>query len=251
MSFRFTAPLAGLIAIVLSATAMAADVPANIAAAIANPARPEAQRERDAVRHPGELLAFAGVKPGDKVADFMMGGGYFTRIFSGAVGATGKVYAFQAAEFISFMADYATWQDETVAFAPNIVPVRTSLAGFSFAEPLDLIFTAQNYHDLHLGSATPEQITAINGQLFAALKPGGVLLVIDHYAADGSGDRDSNKLHRIDIATVKAELTAVGFVLEAESDILRNPADPRTANVFDPALRGKTDQFVLKFRKPA
>ncbi len=251
MSFRFTAPLAGLIAIVLSATAMAADVPANIAAAIANPARPEAQRERDAARHPGELLAFAGVNPGDKVADFMMGGGYFTRIFSGAVGATGKVYAFQAAEFISFMADYATWQDETVGFAPNIVPVRTSLAGFSFAEPLDLIFTAQNYHDLHLGSATPEQITAINGQLFAALKPGGVLLVIDHYAADGSGDRDSNKLHRIDIAMVKAELTAVGFVLEAESDILRNPADPRTVNVFDPAMRGKTDQFVLKFRKPA
>lgn len=251
MFFRFTAPLAGLIAIVLSATAMAADVPANIAAAIANPARPEAQRERDAARHPGELLAFAGVKPGDKVADFMMGGGYFTRIFSGAVGPTGKVYAFQAAEFISFMADYATWQDETVGFAPNIVAVRTSLAGFSFAEPLDLIFTAQNYHDLHLGSATPEQITAINGQLFAALKPGGVLLVIDHHAADGSGDRDSNKLHRIDIATVKAELTAVGFVLEAESDILRNPADPRTANVFDPALRGKTDQFVLKFRKPA
>ena len=251
MFFRFTAPLAGLIAIVLSATAMAADVPANIAAAIANPARPEAQRERDAARHPGELLAFAGVKPGDKVADFMMGGGYFTRIFSGAVGATGKVYAFQAAEFISFMADYATWQDETVGFAPNIVAVRASLAGFSFAEPLDLIFTAQNYHDLHLGSARPEQITAINGQLFAALKPGGVLLVIDHYAADGSGDRDSNKLHRIDIAMVKAELTAVGFVLEAESDILRNPADPRTANVFDPALRGKTDQFVLKFRKPA
>lgn len=251
MLFRFTAPLAGIVAVVLSATAMAADLPANIAAAVANPARPEVQRERDAGRHPAELLAFAGVRPGDKVADFLMGGGYFTRIFSGAVGPTGKVYGYQAAEFIAFQADYAKWQDETVAFAPNIVPVRTSLAAFGFAEPLDLIFTAQNYHDLHLGQATPEQIAGINKQLFAALRPGGVLLVIDHYAADGSGDRDSNKLHRIDIAMVKAELTAAGFLLEAESDLLRNPSDPRTASVFDPALRGKTDQFVLKFRKPA
>ncbi|MDP1738776.1 MAG: methyltransferase [Caulobacter sp.] len=251
MSFRFTAPLAGIVAIVLSAAAMAADIPANIAAAVANPARPEAQRERDASRHPAELLAFAGVQPGDKVGDFLMGGGYFTRIFSGAVGPTGKVYGYQAAEFVSFMSDYAKWQDDTVAFAPNIAPVRSSLAAITFPEPLDLIFTAQNYHDLHLGRATPEQIAAINKQLFDALKPGGVLLVIDHYATDGSGDSQSNKLHRIDIAMVKAELIAAGFVLEAESDILRNPADPRTASVFDASIRGKSDQFVLKFRKPA
>ena len=251
MSFKFTAPLAGIIAIVLSATAMAADVPASITAAVDNPARPAAQRERDAARHPAELLAFAGVKPGDKVGDFLMGGGYFTRIFSGEVGPTGKVYGYQAAEFIGFQGDYAKWQDETVAFAPNIAPVRASLGGFTFPEPLDLMFTAQNYHDLHLGSASPEQIAAINRQIFAALKPGGVLIVVDHYAVDGSGDRDSNKLHRIDIATVKSELAAVGFVLEAESDILRNPSDPRTASVFDPSMRRKTDQFVLKFRKPA
>ena len=251
MSFKFTAPLAGIIAIVLSATAMAADVPASITAAVDNPARPAAQRERDAARHPAELLAFAGVKPGDKVGDFLMGGGYFTRIFSGAVGPTGKVYGYQAAEFIGFQGDYAKWQDETVAFAPNIAPVRASLGGFTFPEPLDLMFTAQNYHDLHLGRASPEQIAAINRQIFAALKPGGVLIVVDHYAVDGSGDRDSNKLHRIDIATVKTELAAVGFVLEAESDILRNPSDPRTVSVFDASMRGKTDQFVLKFRKPA
>ncbi len=251
MSFRFTAPLAGVIAIVLSAAAIAADIPANIAAAVANPARPEAQRAADATRHPAQILAFAGVKPGDKVSDFMMGGGYFTRILSGAVGPTGKVYAYQAAEFIGFNPDYAKWQDEAATFAPNILPVRFSLAALAFPEPLDLIVTAQNYHDLHLGRATPEQIAAINQQMFAALKPGGVLLVIDHYAADGSGDRDSNTLHRIDIAMVKAELAAAGFVLEAESDVLRNPADPRTASVFDGSIRGKSDQFVLKFRKPA
>jgi len=244
------APLAGALCLALAGGAFAAEVPANIAAGVANPARPETQRARDAARHPAEILAFAGVKSGDKVGDFLMGGGYFTRIFSGAVGPTGKVYGFQAAEFIGYMADYGKWQDETVAFAPNIAPVRASLGAFAFPEKLDLIFTAQNYHDLHLGMATPAQIAAIDRQLFDALKPGGVLLVIDHYAADGSGDSQSNKLHRIDIATVKSELTAAGFVLEAQSDILRNPDDPRTASVFDPSIQGKTDQFVLKFRKP-
>lgn len=251
MARKILAPLAGAFALILTAGAFAADVPANIAAGVANPARPEAQRARDAARHPAEILAFAGVKPGDKVGDLMMGGGYFTRIFSGAVGPQGKVYGFQAAEFIHFMGDYAKWQDETAAFAPNIVPVRQSLGAIAFPEPLDLIFTAQNYHDLHLGSASPEQIAHINKSLFAALKPGGVLVVVDHYAADGTGATLSNKLHRIDIATVKSELEAAGFVLEAQSDILRNPADPRTASVFDASIQGRTDQFVLKFRKPA
>jgi predicted methyltransferase len=244
------APLAGALSLALTTGAFAAEIPANIAAAVSNPARPETQRARDAARHPAEILAFADVKSGDKVGDFLMGGGYFTRIFSGAVGPTGKVYGYQAAEFIGYMADYGKWQDDTAAFAPNIAPVRASLASFSFPEPLDVIFTAQNYHDLHLGMATPQQIAAINKQLFDALKPGGVLVVVDHYAADGSGDRDSNKLHRIDIATVKSELAAAGFKLEAESDLLRNPSDPRTASVFDPSIQGKTDQFILKFRKP-
>ena len=250
MKSRFAIPLAGIFALLLTAAAVAGDIPTNIAAAVANPARPEAQRAADAHRHPAELLAFAGVKPGDKVSDFMMGGGYFARILSGAVGPTGKVYAYQAAEFIGFNPDYAKWQDEAAKFAPNIVPVRFSLGAQAFPESLDLILTAQNYHDLHLGRATPEQIAAINTQMFAALKPGGVLLVIDHYAADGTGDTLSNTLHRIDIAMVKSELAAAGFVLEAQSDVLRNPADPRTASVFDPSIRGKSDQFVLKFRKP-
>lgn len=250
MARRCIAALAGGLSLILAQGAFAAEVPANIAAAMAAAGRPEAQRAADANRKPAEILAFAGVKPGDRVSDFMMGGGYFSRILSGAVGPGGKVYAYQASEFIAFQASYAAGQDETVKFAPNIVPVRASLGTVSFPEPLDLILTAQNYHDLHLGMATPEQIAAINKQVFDALKPGGVLLVIDHYATDGTGDRDSNKLHRIDIAMVKAELAAAGFVLEAESDVLRNPADPRTASVFDDSIKGRSDQFVLKFRKP-
>lgn len=250
MTRRFLAPLAGALTLAFAVGAVAADTASNIASAIANPARPDRQRAADASRKPAEILAFAGVEPGDKVGDVMMGGGYFTRLFSGAVGPTGKVYAVQPTEFIAFNGDYAKWQDETATFAPNIVPVRVSLGAMTFAEPLDVIFTAQNYHDLHLGSATPAQIAGINRLMFAALKPGGTLILIDHAAADGSGDSHSGKLHRIDIATVKAELTAAGFVLEGESDVLRNPADPRTASVFDPSIQGKTDQFVLKFRKP-
>lgn len=256
MARRCLAALAAGLVSILTVTATLAAVPvivipANISAGVANPERPEAQRAADANREPEVVLAFAGVKPGDKVSDFMMGGGYFSRILSGAVGPTGKVYAYQASEFIAFQANYAVWQDETVKFAPNILPVRASLGTVTFPEPLDLILTAQNYHDLHLGMATPDQIAAINKQVFDALKPGGVLLVIDHHAIEGSGDRDSNKLHRIDIAMVKAELTAAGFVLEDESFILSNPADPRTASVFDDSIKGRSDQFVLKFRKPS
>lgn len=250
MTFKFSAPLAGVLAIALAASAMAAELPANIAAALADPARPEKDRARDAVRHAGELLAFAGVQPGDEVGDFIIGGGYFTRILAKAVGPNGKVYAFQPAEFIAYNKQYGVDLDTVAGAYTNVTPMKASLGAYAPAEKLDLIFTAQNYHDFHLGQAKPEQIAAINRSIFDALKPGGVLLVIDHHAADGAGATLANKLHRIDIATVKSELAAAGFVLEADSDLLRNPADPRTASVFDPAIQGKTDQFVLKFRKP-
>lgn len=251
MLARLAAPLAGALALALGVAAMAADLPANIATALADPGRPAADSSRDTARHPGEVLAFAGVKPGDKVGDFLMGGGYFTRIFAKAVGPEGKVYGLQAKEFIHYDGDYARWQDEVAAAYPNVAALRPSLGAVTFPEPLDVIFTAQNYHDLHLGFIPAAGIAAIDKALFDSLKPGGVLLVIDHSAADGTGAALSNKLHRIDIATVKSELTAAGFVLESESDLLRNPADPRTDSVFSPSIKGKTDQFILKFRKPA
>lgn len=225
-------------------------VPDYITAALADPARPQAQRDRDAARKPAELLVLAEVKPGDKVGDFIIGGGYFTRIFAGAVGPNGKVFAYQPKEFIDFNAQYGTDLDTVAGAYPNVVPLRNSLGAVSFPEPLDVLFTAQNYHDFHLGFMPAPAIAAANKAMFDSLKPGGVLIVIDHYAADGSGTRDSNSLHRIDIEVVKKEITAAGFVLEGQSDILRNPADDRTVNVFREPVRGKTDQFVLKFRKP-
>ena len=251
MSFRFTAPLAGILALTLGAAAMAADVPASITAALADAGRPATDTSRDAARHPGELLAFAGVKPGDRVGDFIMGGGYFTRIFAKAVGEGGKVYAYQPKEFIQFNGQYQKSLDAVAAAYPNVTPLNNSLGAVAFPEPLDVVFTAQNYHDLHLGFIPAPALAAIDKAIFDSLKPGGVLIVVDHAAIDGTGDTRSKALHRIDIATVKAEMAAAGFVLEGESEILRNPADPRTASVFDPVIKGQTDQFVLKFRKPA
>jgi predicted methyltransferase len=252
MNAKRFASLTGALALVLATAAFAAaPTPPNIAAAVADTARPQAERDRDAARHPAEILAFAGVKPGDKVGDFIMGGGYFTRLFSVAVGPEGKVYGYQPAEFIQFQAKYGTDQDAVAAAYKNVTPLKASIGAVSFPEPLDIIFTAQNYHDLHL-KVMPAPVAGLVGKaLFDSLKPGGVLIVIDHYAADGTGTADSDRLHRIDIASVKSELAAAGFVLEDQSDILRNPADPRTALVFDASIRGKTDQFVLKFRKPA
>jgi len=229
---------------------VAASVADRYSAALNDPARPAEDKARDAARKPAEVLALAEIKPGDKVADFIMGGGYFTRVFSTAVGPTGKVYAIQPAEFVQFNKDYGTSQDKVAAAFKNVVPLRPSLGAVAIPEQVDVIFTAQNYHDMHLKVAPPTLAGLVNKALFNALKPGGVLIVIDHYAADGSGFADSDRLHRIDIAAVKSEITAAGFVLEAEKDFLRNPSDPRTASVFDASIKGKTDQFVLKFRKP-
>ena len=233
-----------------SGAAHAQTVPAHITAALADPARPQAQKDRDAARHSAEILAFAGVKPGDKVADFLMGGGFWTRILAPAVGPNGKVYAYQAAEFIAYRADYATEQDAAVKGYANVVPLRMSLRELAFPEPLDMIITVQNYHDLHLGFAPPGAAAMIAAQLYASLKPGGVLLIVDHVANDDPGFAVPDKLHRIDPAAARKELEGVGFVFDGESPVLRNPADPRTANVFDPSVQGKTDQFVYRFRKP-
>lgn len=246
MNKTLFAAVSGALALSLAGAVIAADY----SAALNDARRPAEQKARDAARKPAELLALAEVKPGDKVGDFIMGGGYFTRVFAAAVGPTGKVFAVQPKEFIDFQASYGTNQDAVVADYTNVVPLRPSLGAIAFPETLDVIFTAQNYHDMHLKMAPEPLAGMVDKALFDSLKPGGLLIVVDHAAADGSGTRDTDTLHRIDIETVKREVLAAGFVLESQSDILRNPADPRTASVFDAAIKGKTDQFVLKFRKP-
>jgi predicted methyltransferase len=249
--FTLLATAAALALAAAAVPAIAADAPAaDYAAALADPARPAADRDRDAARKPAELLAFAGIEPGQSVGDYVMGGGYLTRILSGAVGAAGHVYAFQPTEFIAFRKQYGDDQSAVAAAYANVDPVGGAFAAPAFPVPLDAIVTVQNFHDLYLKPFPEGTGDKASAALFAALKPGGTLLVVDHSAADGSGTTLSDSLHRIDKAAVVAALTKAGFVLEAESDLYKRPEDPRTANVFDPAIRGKTDQFTLRFRKP-
>ena len=246
-------PLVLALLLVLSATPLAAKDAAqtDYAVALADPARPAADRERDAARKPAELLAFAQVAPGEQVGDFVMGGGYVTRLLAAAVGPTGKVHAFQPAEFITFRKQYGDDQAAVDAAYANVDAVVGPFAAPAFAAPLDTIITVQNFHDLYLKPFPEGTGDKSSAALFAALKPGGTLVVVDHSAADGTGTTQADSLHRIDKAAVVAALTKAGFQLEAESDLYRLADDPRTTNVFDPTIRGKTDQFALRFRKPS
>lgn len=231
-----------------AATAVMAAVPPAISAALADKARPEADVKRDAARHPGELLAWAGLKSGDKAVDLIMGGGYFTRILSAAVGPKGHVWAFQPTEFIKFRAAYGEEQKTVVGAYSNVTPLTTSFGELKLPDGVDLVMTVQNYHDLHLKPFPADNAAKVNAEVFRALKPGGVYLVIDHVGPADPGTPD--KLHRIDPAQVKTEVEAAGFKFAGENDILKSAADPHTANVFDPSIRGKTDQFAYKFVKP-
>ena len=227
--------------------------PAYISAAVADSNRPAADTQRDANRKPAETLVFAGVHPGEQIGELVPGGGYFTRIFSKAVGPTGHVYALvppRPANPSANNPDRGAAARELAADAnyTNITVVELTAGKVQTPVPVDLIFTGQNYHDLH--NIPTLNVAAFNKSVFDTLKPGGLFVVLDHSAQAASGARDTNTLHRIDMDTVKTEVMAAGFEFVAGSDILANPADPRTANVFDPAIRGKTDQFILKFRKP-
>lgn len=232
--------------------AMAAPVPAYIKAAVADSARPEADTKRDAERKPEAMLEFAGIKPGMKVMDLMPGGGYFTRMFAKAVGPNGYVYAFEPTQMAKFATDKGK-QPAILAVAkeyPNVSATIAPIDKITAPELLDVVWTSQNYHDLHDKFMGPADMTAVNKAIYDALKPGGVYVVLDHSAPKGSGVSDTDTLHRIDEAVVKKEVEAAGFKLVGESNVLRNPADPRTALVFDKSIRGHTDQFILKFRKP-
>ncbi|MES2035428.1 MAG: class I SAM-dependent methyltransferase [Pseudomonadota bacterium] len=227
-------------------------VPPWLSAALADPSRPAADKARDGARKPGQVLAWAGVRPGMKVVDLIPGQGYFTRIFSKAVGPTGKVYAYVPDELTAIAKGRPPSVSAFVGKPPyaNSRMILRRLPDFGAPEKVDMVFTAQNYHDMHDAFMGPADLSVVNRQVFKALKPGGVYIIIDHAAKPGSGLRDTETLHRIDPGAVRREVEAAGFVFEGESRLLRNPRDPLTGNVFDTGIRGKTDQFVYKFRKP-
>ena len=228
-----------------SASAIAAQaVPAEVSAAIADASRPQADKDRDAMRHPAELMAFTGAKRGDKVAELVPGGGYVTRLLAKIVGPTGHIYA---TNLPTLNERFKTGVNPIVADPSygNVSVVEQPFGELKFPEPLDIVFTSENYHDFQNMGMFQTDTGALGKAAFAALKPGGLYVVTDYVSAPGTGKTVTQSLHRIDPAVIKQEATAAGFMLEAESNALMNPSDNLTAR----SGQGSS-QIVLKFRKP-
>jgi predicted methyltransferase len=219
--------------------------------AVADPARPVEDKAQDVNRHPEDVVAFSGVIPGAKMVDLMPGSGYYTRIFSKAVGPRGKVYALQPEEMdravpkgLQSLHSFAGTKDY-----PNIVVLVQPVAALAIPESVDLVFTSMNYHDLHDPFLSSPDMTKFNRTIFAALKPGGIFLVLDHVAAADTGFTKTDDLHRVDPAAVKKEVTAAGFEFVGESNALSSAADDHSSSIYDKTIRGKTDRFIYKFRR--
>jgi predicted methyltransferase len=244
---RSIAVAAFTIALLSAATVHAADkVPKAITAAVADAARPAADKERDANRKPAEVVAFAGVKPGMKVAELSPGGGYYTRILAKSVGPKGKVYALlnPGAAARPGMLDA---MNKLVAEYPNVTVVTTDYAAIMLPEKVDLFWTTENYHDFHNGPTA--NVAGLNKSVFDNLKPRGIFYVEDHNAADGAGPEATSKFHRMDVAIAKTELMAAGFKLDGEGTVLKNPADNRAGSNGESG-HFVTDRFMLRMKRP-
>ena len=239
----------------------AQDIPAHIQAAVADPIRPGSDTQRDPDRKPGQVLAFAGVKPGDKVGELMPGRGYFTKLFCKIVGDEGHVYTVNVTRSQSMGPPPGGGQgggrppmaqpEEQPSGEPctNVTEDAHLAAEFQLPSGLDMVWTSENYHDLYNAMFGSPDMLMFNRAVFDALKPGGVYMVEDHRAEAGSGSRDTDTYHRIDPQQVIDDVTAVGFVLEAQSDVLNNPDDPLNVRTSE-VEQGVSSKFLLKFRKP-
>jgi len=233
--------------LLLSTTAHAAEaVPPAIAAAVADSARPDTDKARDANRKPAEVLAFAGVTQGMAIAELSPGGGYYTRLLAKAVGPMGTVYALvspaQAARTGGLDGINAV-----VAANPNVKVLTVNYIDLVLPEKVDLFWTTENYHDFHNGPTA--NIAALDKAVSDNLKPGGIFYVEDHSAAPGAGLEITSKLHRMDEAIAKSELIASGFKIDAEGDLLRNPDDNKAGSNSESG-HFVTDRFMLRAKRP-
>jgi predicted methyltransferase len=221
-----------------------ADIPAHIKRAIESPERPEEQRARDLNRKPAETLMLAGISPGDHVIEIAGFGQYYTMLLADAVGPEGHIDVYD----LPYTDRFAGEASRAFAAAhPNVTYHQVDYNTTEFPQGVDAVLNILYYHDLEPNSI---DTAAMNAKLLAALEPGGIYLVIDHKAEDGSAWRDAGTIHRMGVDTIREEVTAAGFELARESDLLANPDDDRTKMVFTPGVRGHTDQAVFVFRKP-
>jgi predicted methyltransferase len=246
--------LAGAALLASSAITFAAAPTAKMKAAVADSGRPSADTARDENRKPAEMLAFAGIGPGKVVADMLPGGGYFTRIFAKAVEPNGRVYAYFGTQYDARLKTQNKDPDNQFSDLKqtykNLGVIHGPLPQFVTPEPVDVVWTSDNYHDMH-NKAYAMDVNEVNKAVFKSLKPGGYYVIIDHKAADSAGDDVTEKMHRVKESTVKQEVEAAGFKLVAEGKDLAYSSDDGSKPVFDSNVRGKTNQFMLKFQKPA
>ena len=219
-------------------------IPSYIKKAVDDQSRSAEQRARDANRKPAELLALSHVKPGDNVVEFASFGQYFTTLLSDVVGPKGKVYMFDLPYTEKRSGDNSR---KFAAAHPNSQYQQVDYNNIELPQNVDVIYMVMYYHDLTLNNV---DVAKLNAKIFAALKPGGVFFVVDHNAAPGSGRRDTSKLHRIDPTVIESEVKAAGFKMIVDSNLLARPSDDHTKMVFDPSIRGMTDQTVFTFEKP-
>lgn len=248
--YRLWAPLFGAAMLVAVPAATAAPDKA-VAAAVANKSRLADNRELDEGRHPADVLAFAEVKRGSTVADLLAGNGYYSEMLADLVGPRGTVIPMNPPRFHKA----ETWTTIAKTFpnmAPMVRPVNTIVLA---PKSVDMIFTHLVYHDLYWQSEKFEfqrvDVDAMLANWFSAVRPGGSVIVVDHAGPAGDTREVVEKLHRIDPAKVRADMERAGFVFAGDSDALRVKDDDHSKNVFDPAIRGKTDRFMMRFKKPA
>jgi predicted methyltransferase len=221
-----------------------AATPQYVVDAVASKERPAADVARDADRKPAELLALSGVKPGDKVLEFAGFGNYFTRLLSPIVGPKGSITMLDL-PYTEARSGKAS--REFIAAHPNTQYVIADYNTAVLPQNLDSVFIVLYYHDLGIQKIDTAQL---NAKIFKALKPGGIYFIVDHNAAPGASLADAQKIHRIDPAIIRKEVTAAGFELVTDSKLLANPGDDHSWQPFTAGKRGTTDQSVLKFRKP-
>ncbi len=244
-------------------------VPDYIAAAVSDPNRPAEDTARDANRKPAESVAFSTMKPGDTVVELLPGGGYFTRIFSRVVGPEGHVYVVVPFEnmqrnptadaAVQAIAADPNYSNVTVIHPPiraigvgepqEITYLSPPITVYPMGEQADVAWTSLNYHDLK-NRYDVDAMVAMNESIYDTLKPGGVYVVVDHAANPTTGFSMTGTLHRVEDFAVESEVMAAGFISEEQGLFLENPDDDHTLPVFNDAIRGHTDQFIIRFRRP-